>query len=392
MAQRFKPTTVAILLLAAILLGSLIIFLPANFAKAAVDDEVYDAGLALFRHTVAPLSDENYTIYSKQEIEMFNGDIVSVYDLNPNGYFIYHSESDSLMEFALDTHSPFDLIEGDKYYLAPSYYIEKNNDEYKDLISSNVVARESVSELADISENAVTAIKEEKIAKQEEIRKSKTKSGAMPLIEPATLTQIKHPEFFADMTSCGFSKPAGTEGICGYIACGMIMAYKSCYNYSVMPNMYYDTFNPPNLYPSLSEYLYNKAKGWGYSFMTTATTIKNFMLKMVKEWNIPNFEFQYSGIGALKDTVRLLLNKDQPVMLGGAFWDPQSGDNKSIIYQHWVVAYKLYEHELVDYYVSHFGWDVSGQPKQFNSIYMPIDHTNSYLRYYSMTWSEPILM
>lgn len=299
----------------------------------------------------------------------FNGAIYTIAELSPTGYIIYHNESGLYAEYSATAISPYQGFSDGLFYCGPTQYYTLQKDSY---------VHTKTGETLDVEEDG-DALKsnslqlEKHYKEQIDVNNLKfvnygivpaySKAAEAPKYIPGA-EQIRNMKSEKEMSYCS---PSGTNGICGYIAAAITLAFFDKYwNEAVIDNNTYlsqargyKVFdgNPKDYQHSGSGYKRTLSYNlWHYcspnpndNGSSVSWTIRDTLNTYLKE---------NRGITALSVTDNLLPSSwgianyldetKRPVILFGSIGKP--GTSKG---NHAVVVYGHKQDELI----AHYGWD-----------------------------------
>lgn len=298
------------------------------------------------------------TIYS------FSGSEYILAEYKPTGYIIYDSESGTFLESSASAISPYVNISGDKYYGGPNeyYYETKDNDIitythtiYGDIIQENnlepyVEACTEMDILLSESPNnmVLSYIREGGSLKSKASVYSSEVNG---------MTYVKNYSFFTKLANCGYTSING-NGICGYIAAGILLTYDAVVNYYPTVNSLYYSKSSSGAYSistSFPELLYDVGVSLGYGTSTTSVAIHYTVEEYLKDKGITASHTSLYTPFATNSNIRGKIDDDRPVIWFGNI--ASNSHNSMTNIQHAIVVYG-YEYGFWSgtAYVAHFGW------------------------------------
>lgn len=298
-----------------------------------------------------------------RKINSFSKHYYYLIECQPNAYFIYDINTKTFVEFSLITQSPYKNVKGECYYLGPTYYYRGIDEKIVDIRSGCEMSNENIAYLKEKSNSIRENLDTEK-ALQSSIEISNNASTRYDENNSA-VTSIQNSEFFENLTQCGYYEPEGVDGICAYIAAGMIFAYHDFYagNPYLDSDLYLNT-NPVQLSEDLGAGMWFIAELFELPSAATSSHVKQLMqiFEALLEINITHTSKVTPFFSHI--TIKNLIADDQPVILFGNLTYPTGGKGN-----HAVVAYKHVPVGSVIYSKTHFGWN-SSAGNNFTQVYL----------------------
>lgn len=280
-------------------------------------------------------------------IHDFVGNIFYVVECSPAGYFIYNPTTDSVVESSQRGVSPYKEVNGDLYYGGATYYYSLKNNSYTHTISNNEILTED--DVAVLKSNCRTAYNNLVVACSE-----KKSLMSQRVVESNDVT-VYQPQFFRNLTHCGYID----GGVCGFIALGMLIAYKDKFiDDSVMNNQYWESGggtltskNTPNITVSSETVISKKLYDLAPKDSTTAIHISDVCKLYLAEVGLTAEHTCRVKPLFTEAAVRNLIDDNVPVILFGNLpYQYQDGNC-----MHAVVAYG-YSADKSSFIV-HYGWE-----------------------------------
>ena len=299
---------------------------------------------------------EGMTLENVKELQDFDGNTFYVGECLPTGYFIYNPMTDTVVESSQRGISPYYNSVGELYYGGPTYYYTLLNNTYTHTIDSDeVLTNDSVAVLQANCESAYEMLVEKASVRNDEV--------SLLAIEDDDKT-IKHPEFFQNLSHCGYISVG--DGICGFIALGMIIAYNDKYiNDDIMNDSYWEdpanktllnSKNTSGLTISADTVISKKLYDLDPKDSTTAIHIHDVSEKYLDEVGLTADHTSRVKPFFTESTVRNHIDDDIPVILFGNV--PYQYKDGSC--NHAVVAYGYSADK--DSFIVHYGWESSYYP------------------------------
>lgn len=318
-------------------------------------------------------STEGWSISSVKILADFAEGYYILAECSPSGYFIYDPESGNVVESSLTAPSPYLNKDFDLYYCGPNeYYMQTDFNEYTYTITQETI---SATEMDGFDEYSVK-MKEELASQPDSIALS-IASGSIEQnldeysVELTSLASegwalVKNYSFFTNLASCGYCEvnakgnkvSSGGNGICGYIAAGMLLTYDTVKNEKEYISSLYYTKNGDtvSIKSALPYMLYKKGEALGYGTETTSVEIHYALKSFFNVRNISVNHVSYYAPIANNAKVANYLYDDRPVIYFGRISNNTYDNQKNI--NHAVVIYGYKMSILGQYsYIAHFGWE-----------------------------------
>lgn len=293
----------------------------------------------------------------------FAGNEYTLIECAPTGYMIYHNKSGNFVESSAVAVSPYNGCIGEKYYGGPNEYYERKqidgNDIYSftkgdKILSDTEVDRYSYT--SDLVCRALTDEKKETVINY--IENNKPMNTAIAKSNNyGNFTCVNNYNFFIKLKDCGDTTIDG-NGICGYIAAGMLLTYEQITNGGgVVPSHYYsgNTSSGYSISDTFPKKLYDIGKSLGYGTNTTSVAIHYTVEKYLSYREIEaNHTSLYVPIGN-NAVITSKIKNNRPVIWFGNITSNSFDDRRNLT--HAVVIYGYDVKPIGGYnYVAHFGW------------------------------------
>ncbi len=322
----------------------------------------------------------------------FAGNEYYIAECTPSGYMIFNADTGAFIEYSYSASSPYLEFSDGLYYCGPTFYfIEESTGELVHTIVTNEVimsyeknnfidsCQQFYVALAADSNQLVIDYLNGQYGNQDFMKVVLAESDTHASTQETTYGYLKHDEFFYNMQQCGYYSPPGSDGICGYIGLGLLIAYKEKYNssYNYMSEQYWADSTHNNLVDGTGSLAWYLRRYHGSSDGTTSVSIKSVSESYFANRNSVSVNHVSRLWGTFtRQTIMDSIDADNPVLLFGNLYNPQNPDNDIM---HAVVAYKYTNHSGLFgkiNYTTHYGWDgyeniyVSGGLLTLGSIYI----------------------
>lgn len=349
MKLKFKATVALLLVLSMMIPMSVSVFAESNSDDDLIWQSMTEKTSAVFENA------DEMALENVKEVYDFAGNIFYVGECLPTGYFIYNPTTDIVVESSKSGVSPYHNVSGELYYGGPTYYYVLKNGIYTHTIEAQeVLTNDTVVALQENCEAAYQSIL---------IKAATLDNGVSAVAVESGDKTIKHPEFFQNLSHCGYVSIG--DGICGFIALGMIIAYNDKYiNDNIMNDDYWENSAKTKL-GSVSTYgegvtannvISKKLYDLDPKSSTTAIHIHDVCEKYLKEVGLSADHTSRVKPFFTESTVRKLIDKDVPVILFGSVPYQYKDGNCN----HAVVAYGYSADK--DSFIVHYGWEYSYYP------------------------------
>lgn len=356
MKRNFKVMLSLLLVLAMTVPMSVSVFALSIQEEVSIELEMSEKMNSVFDNT------EGMTLENVKEIQDFDGNLFYVVECLPTGYFIYNPTTDIVVESSQKGVSPYFDMDGDLYYGGPTYYYVLQNNTYTHTIDEEVLTESSVVLMQETCRSAFENLEATALARKNEV--------STLAIADDDIT-VAHPEFYQNLTHCGYI----SGGRCGFIALGMLIAYKDKYeDDDLMSDNYWENDNILNSKNTsgltvsadnvISQKLYELDPKDSTTSMHIHDVAKQYLSEVGKSANHTSRWKPFFTEG----TVRNLIDAGNPVILFGSVpSNPTTVSTSSVIASsegdssnHAVVAYG-YSADKTKFIV-HYGWESSYYP------------------------------
>ena len=331
---------------------------------------------------------DNLTIANVKTAHDLAGNEYKIIECAPSGYMIFNEETGVFTEYSSTASSPYLGYDLNLVYCGPTfYYVEDSTGDLHHLINTfeeidsdvKAIFTQSCNDyyatlVADTNQLVVDYLNGDYQNQTFlQIVTATTQVQATP--RTTTYGYLQNYEFFYNMQQCGYYSPPGSNGICGYIALGMLIAYKEKYNSSAnyMDDIYWSDPTHNNLKGGTDSLAWHLRSNYGSDDSTYSTTIKETsQAYFTGRGVVVNHVSEWWG-SFTKGTIMDSIDDDNPVLIFGSLFNPQNPDDNI---NHGVVAYKYSDESGLfgdTTFTAHYGWDgyeniyVSGL---FGSIYI----------------------
>lgn len=309
-------------------------------------------------------SGDDRQVESVKTVYDFAGNTFYVAECTPTGYYIYNVETDTVVESSERGVSPYIGYSQNLYYGGPTYYYVLENGSYKHTIDeTETLATAQVQVLRQNCQVGFETI---------EARYQTRANSVSPMAVYSTDITVDHPEFYQNLTHCGYI----SGGRCGFIALGMLIAYKDKYaDDDLLADAYWETNsilnsqNTSGITVSANNVISKKLYDLDPKDSTTSMHIHNVAKKYFAQVGVSvNHTSRWKPFFT-EGTVRNLIDDDNPVILFGSVPDnptttsvmnvtPMSSEGDSS--NHAVVAYGYSSDKSK--FIVHYGWESSYYP------------------------------
>lgn len=347
MKKRISAVVLATLMLMSVMMTSASAataegFTASSYATDAVDANARADRLAVVLERVVDSWNSDREIATIKEISDFAGNTYTLVECLPTGYVIYNNEAALVLERAENSPSPYLDKSGDLYYAGPTQYYYYNDAEGtyvhsvlgSTMNSSEVEYRSIVCQQAQVELN-----KETDTARQQYIE-----TGSQPLsantLSSSTYKYVgDHKDFFENLkTKEEIGYWSTGNGVCGYVASGLVLLYYNKYvNDNIIDSKYLASSGEAFNGGDLTKYLYNTiGSSLGYGTSLNATQVANVMKTYLNGKDIS--VTTWSANMPSKATVVTQLKAGRPVVYVDRWNDPSS-TNGSTTTDHDIVHY-----------------------------------------------------
>lgn len=290
-----------------------------------------------------------------KELHDFDNNVLYAAECTPTGYFIYDAVTDTIIESSERGVSPYLNQVGDLYYGGPTYYYSLQNGQYIHTVDETEILTASNVEIIRANCHVAYSAIESKAAIQN--------YSPMTREIAADDITVDHPEFFQNLAHCGYMSIG--NGICGFIALGMIIAYNDKYvDDNIMDNVYWEdntktllnSSNTTGITPSAANVISKKLYDLDPKDSTTAIHIHDVSEEYLDEVGLLANHTSRVKPFFTEGTVRNHIDDGIPVILfGNVPYQYQDGTCN-----HAVVAYGYSADK--DSFIVHYGWESSYYP------------------------------
>ena len=331
---------------------------------------------------------DNLTIANVKTAHDLAGNEYKIIECAPSGYMIFNEETGVFTEYSSTASSPYLGYDLNLVYCGPTfYYVEDSTGDLHHLINTleeidsdvKAIFTQSCNDyyaslVADTNQLVVDYLNGD-YQNQTFLQIVTTTTQVQATPRTTTYGYLQNYEFFYNMQQCGYYSPPGSNGICGYIALGMLIAYKEKYNSSAnyMDDIYWSDPTHNNLKGGTDSLAWHLRSNYGSDDSTYSTTIKETsQAYFTGRGVVVNHVSEWWG-SFTKGTIMDSIDDDNPVLIFGSLFNPQNPDDNI---NHGVVAYKYSDESGLfgdTTFTAHYGWDgyeniyVSGL---FGSIYI----------------------
>ena len=268
-----------------------------------------------------------------------------------------------MLNFKCCWSAPYAGCVGEKYYGGPNEYFERgqvdDNDVYTFTKGNETLSEIEVDKYTHTSALVHDALVDEKNETViNYIEQNRSIDTAVPMsTDVGDLTCVDNYRFFTKLNNCGYTTIDG-NGICGYIAAGMLLTYEQVTNGgSVVPSSYYsgNSSSGYSISTSFPRKLYDVGKSLGYGTSTTSVAIHYTVDKYLTDRGITASHTSLFVPIANNVVITSNIKNDRPVIWFGDVISNSHDDRSNLT--HAVVIYG-YDFNLIGghSYVAHFGW------------------------------------
>lgn len=308
--------------------------------------------------------DGDKTVENIKTVYDFAGNAFYVAECSPTGYYIYNVETDTVVESSERGVSPYAGYSDNLYYGGPTYYYVLKNGSYEHTIDDEETLNSA--QIQVLSQNCQAGFETIETRYQ-------TRSGSVSTMAVySTDITVDHPEFYQNLTHCGYI----SGGRCGFIALGMLIAYKDKYeDDELLSDAYWETDNilksknTSDITVSANNVISQKLYELDPKDSTTSMHIHDVAKKYLDEVGKSADHTSRWKPFFTEGTVRNLIDDGNPVILFGSVpsnpttasalnmtISSSEGDSSN----HAVVAYGYSSDETK--FIVHYGWENSYYP------------------------------
>jgi len=216
-----------------------------SFGKEARMERVFLEQIAIMEANHLALHPEeaplSLDIAAIKEVSDFAGNTYTLVELSPKGYILFHNESGLFIEYSSRSESPYLNCDGELYYAGIKEYYHKEESDtfsassevvYRNAVTGDVLYEKDIAPYRELSNEMQAAFVAEKnenvvsyIQNNTELELDDTASSRTTTYNGMTV--VKDYDFFSELYHCGYVPMEGdNDGICGYIAANMLLAYR----------------------------------------------------------------------------------------------------------------------------------------------------------------------
>lgn len=353
---------------------------PAQYEEVVSDRvlEVLNSGMEELVDETNSLCEENEamdlpTMENVEWIHNFGGGTYLLAEYKPTGYIIFDVASGTYLERSAEAVSPFKNATGNKYYGGINEYyslsVENGEKTYTNTVYGNVLSESAVSAFAENSEIISEGLSQN--ANTELLSYINDEDDIEPTSTSSSYVYISNRSFFGKLDLCGDTSVDG-NGICGYIAAGILLTYDTVTNgYPLVDSDYYSQ-TLDGRYIISSDFhlsLYNLGVSLGYGASTTSVAIHYTVNQYLKNRGVTASHTSLYVPFGNNITIRSKINNNRPVIWFGALGDQtelaSADEGCGGTTNHAVVVYG-YKSGTSEF-IAHSGW--SSNPRiQFSGI------------------------
>ena len=304
-----------------------------------------------------------YTIADKKELRSLSGGDVAytLYSLNPFGYAIFLTETNTLMQACLtpDAQSPIDVeAEEEIYYGGPNNYFTKSGNRYEH-ISENLSFTADEVNLSTLGE---AIVRTSRVDHQVESAMASTRS-----VTGTSRTKYALQGYFSNLSNHGENK----NETCVVLAASMLIG---CYDY------YYDDDYVASIYESgngtsqafhelLNVYVYGQAQpaDGGTLIIRAAPGINDYLDDRAVDTNF-SFEPYYTFYDDLAESIIGHLEDNRPVVVTMFDAGPnEDWDHGAVVYG---VTYNTSDPGNTAVFTAHMGWGSGYRATLINAAWL----------------------
>lgn len=301
----------------------------------------------------ATRGEKNLKINSIKTVCDFAGNIFTVIECEPTGYYIYHNESGIFTEYSTSAQSPYLDLSEDIFYGGPTYYYVKNGENYIHTVLGTNIPVSKTTEMSDVCNKKVEQLLEDNdrlIVNAVNSRSliSKNDQVVQNSVRANEVHYVPNDNIIRNMTgdNVGFYLPnPDSNGVCGYIAANMLLRYWDARGAINLASKYTTSYAVKNAV--LSKELRRVGGLHNYDDATTAIEISNVINHFAKENDIP----AKSGWGIGNFNIWGEIDKGRPSIVFGDLYN---------VGFHAVLAYGYEKIGLAYNTFANFGWADAG--------------------------------
>lgn len=282
----------------------------------------------------------------------FAGNRYTIIECEPTGYYIYHNDSGTFVEYSPESLSPYLGKTGSFYYSGPMGYYVKQGDTIQNTLTEEIYPGSIATEAMVASEEMTQRLIENKDTGTLDFVDGQVPISAYIrsneiMAANGIIKYVENSSFISGLTSkaqIGYFKE--NDGCCGYIAAGIVLHYWHRRNPSrnIIPSVYLGTtgFNGA----AFNRSLYSIGKSLGFSSDTVPWQIRDVLNKYCSDKRISATSGWWAGSLYASSEVQ----QNRPVILFGKFNQPTGGS-----IPHAVVMYGI--NTVGGNAQVHFGWE-----------------------------------
>ena len=291
-----------------------------------------------------------YTIRDSMVLKSLSGgdDAYTLYTLDPYGYAILLSETNSLMEacYVKDSSPPIPVTSPEPiYYGGPNEFFVKAGDDFRQILENYTISFTD----ADLAKSPEASVRSNELALAKQDAEHSTRSGS-------PVTHSVSPSYFSSLSQFGKNE----HGTCTVLATAILLGYYDFwFSENYVTNMYEDGIGTNQAFHHLlNMYVYGTAtpSDGGIKIRDAAGSINRYL---DDKGITANFCYDYSLLNLYSPTGTIIDN-----LQGGKPVVASMVKSKGAEYNHTVVIYSVtYDpsNEMGSaVYTAHMGWDDPG--------------------------------
>ncbi len=336
-----------------------------SFYSSDLENSVLSDKIAALTETLISAEQSTSKISSIRTLRDFAGNLYTLIECKPTGYYIFHNASGRFVEWAPESNSPYLGISGEIYYAGPTWYFQRNGTDYTHVMEQTVISLSNpetqrtmaafsneihesleskkktdiVEWLADDSITVSSPIRSVSNGGQDDTNAS----VAFPIEPYDKNVYVKNYSFLYGLrtkSQIGYNRHGN---YCGYYALNMLMRYWQNRKGIGLSSQYMN--NPVRL----SEQLISIGRSLGIGTGTWAYNQKKIAIKFFQNQNIKSYNVSWSY--PLREAINEIDNK-RPTILSASLPDPDDGSNIA----HAVIPYGYQSRYPELYWIMHYGW------------------------------------
>ena len=287
----------------------------------------------------------------------FAGNSYTLAECTPSGYLIYNNQTSIIVENAPNSLSPYQGRTSGLYYAGPTkyYYYDLSAHEYKHTILDEVLSADTVIYQREICCQMQLALKQQKTELLQ-------KANSPGLTTTADVYKYvgNHKSFFTNLTTAnkmGYYCPANSDGVCGYVASGLVLLYFDYYhNGNFIDNGTYlassgSAFKNGNFTKFLYENIGKSELNYTDDAINATQAAKVMQKYLSVSQNI-SVSYWSATMPTASDVVNQI-DKGRPVIYTDRWYTPQSNSGDTVDHSIVIYGYNYSTNDLV----AHFGWE-----------------------------------